>query len=390
MRQAIHGWNLAARRIADWPRTRVTLPPAGNRYALRLDAFPVEFEHDLARFLDRLARPDPLDPSALTAPLRPASIRHRRAQAIRFASALVAAGVAAEEITGLAALVAPENARRGLTWMLARNGGRPSPGIADIALLLKQLVRHHTRVPDANRRAIEDFATRLSVPPSRGLTARNRARLRALEDPAARHRLLCLPDTLAADARAARPYRRAYLDFEIAVAIALLLYCPIRRRNLVELHLERNLRRTGDGRRFLVFEAGEVKNARPIEFELPQAVAALIDEHLHTRHPILCPAGTPWLFPRRDGHAPTEPSGFSTRISTTIRKRTGLDMHPHLFRHFAAKILLEANPGAYEVVRRILGHAELSSTLNAYAGFEAGTATRLFAQLLETMRGGAE
>jgi hypothetical protein len=48
-------------------------------------------------------------------------------------------------------------------------------------------------------------------------------------------------------------------------------------------------------------------------------------------------------------------------------------------------IWLEANPGHYEVARRLLGHAELSSTLNAYVGFEAGTATRLFAGLVDRL-----
>lgn len=44
------------------------------------------------------------------------------------------------------------------------------------------------------------------------------------------------------------------------------------------------------------------------------------------------------------------------------------------------------HPGRYEVVRRLLGHAELSRTLNAYAGFEAGTATRLFGEIVEAGR----
>ena len=80
-------------------------------------------------------------------------------------------------------------------------------------------------------------------------------------------------------------------------------------------------------------------------------------------------------------------SGLSTRIAARIRKETGLEVHTHLFRHFAAKVWLDANPGQYEALRRILGHAELSSTLNAYAGFEASAVTRRYADLIANAQG---
>ncbi len=83
-----------------------------------------------------------------------------------------------------------------------------------------------------------------------------------------------------------------------------------------------------------------------------------------------------------------QPSHLSGRISARIRKETGLVMHVHLFRHFAAKIFLDANPGQYEVVRRLLGHAALSSTLSAYTGFEASTAIRLYNEVLTRAQGG--
>ena len=53
-------------------------------------------------------------------------------------------------------------------------------------------------------------------------------------------------------------------------------------------------------------------------------------------------------------------------------------------------IWLKANPGCYEAARRLLGHAQLSSTLNAYAGFEAGTATRLYADIIDAARKGGK
>ncbi len=63
-----------------------------------------------------------------------------------------------------------------------------------------------------------------------------------------------------------------------------------------------------------------------------------------------------------------------------------LTINMHLFRHIAAKIWLDANPGQYEVLKRLLGHSRLSQTLNLYAGFEAGTSTRLFAAVVDAAR----
>lgn len=167
----------------------------------------------------------------------------------------------------------------------------------------------------------------------------------------------------------------------------LLLYFAIRRKNLVSLHLERNLRPMGDGKVYLVYDASEVKNRRSLEFELPPLVREMLEEHLGTRSPHLGPAQTSWLFPRRDGRTFLEPSHFTRRICARIRKETGLEMHVHLFRHLVAKLVLEEHPGHYEVVRRLLGHSTMSAALSAYTGFEAGTAIRLHAELIARAQG---
>ena len=152
---------------------------------------------------------------------------------------------------------------------------------------------------------------------------------------------------------------------------------------MAEIHLEQNLQRPGDGRVFLVFEADEVKNSQRIEFELPESVVGMIDQHLACRTPLLCPPGTPWLFPRRDGIGHVHLDLLSARVRQWIFNEAGLKVNVHLFRHIAAMMWLNSHPGQYEVLRRLLGHKELSQTMNAYTGFEAGTATRLFAEVIE-------
>jgi integrase len=63
-------------------------------------------------------------------------------------------------------------------------------------------------------------------------------------------------------------------------------------------------------------------------------------------------------------------------------------MNAHLFRHFAVMLWLDANSGGYEIARRLLGHKELSHTINMYSGLEAKSAGRAFADLVGSLRKG--
>ena len=387
-RAAVNAWNLAVRRVPDWPRHEFSLPSRSKTFALDVEAFPVTFGRDLERYLDSLLSPDPFDPEAVAVPLRPASVTQYRSQLLRFASALVHAGVPACEIDGLAAIVTVERVEAGLHWMIARTDKGPSAGISDMINVLKVVAKRHVRVDEATLKRLERMDARLAVKSNPGMTAKNRERLRPLEDPATLRRLLQLPPRLFDRSIGERELLGAALAQEEAVAMAILMSCPIRRKNLTGIHLERNLQRPRDGRVFLVFGPDEVKNGRDIEFELPRSVAEMVDRHLATRSPRLCGPGTPWLFPRRDSDGPTSPTYLATRVKDRIRRETGLVVNMHLFRHLACMIWLKANPGQYEVARRLLGHSSLSQTINAYAGFEAATATGLFADVVEAARRG--
>ena len=69
-RAAVNGWNLAVRRIPEWPRTTLSLPSRRNVIKLPAEVFPSSFHNDLDRLLDRLRRPDPLDPDGRRNPLK--------------------------------------------------------------------------------------------------------------------------------------------------------------------------------------------------------------------------------------------------------------------------------------------------------------------------------
>jgi len=318
--------------------------------------------------------------------LRPQSIRHYERMLKRFASELLETGVPEDEIDTVAALCDPARAERGLRAMVARRGNETGRLISESAKLLANL-GGKLGLGDEVRQKLIRLAGKVATPAQRGMTRKNRERLRVLQDERTMRRLLCLPDRLfAVKGRKLTPYAAARAR-EDALAIALLLACPVRTGNLAGIHMERHLHRPGDGRVFLVFSEDDVKNERPIEFELPVDVRRMLDGHLATRSPLLCPAGTPWLFPRRDGARAVGANNLSARLTKRIRDEVGIAMNAHLFRHLAAMNWLDAFPGAYEGARRLLGHSDSSHTINLYSGMEARSALQAYGEVLTRQRG---
>lgn len=381
-RAAVNMWNLAQSRVPAWPRQRLTLPSRSKKYSLDLECFPASFQADVARFVESLSAPDAFDALARSAPLRPMSIKAYRQRLIRFASILVHSGLPVDAMESVSTIITPKTVERGLRWMLERSDNARNREISETAALMANIAKRFVRVGAAEQAEIERLRDRVFLKPPRGMTTKNRDRLRPMDDQDQVRALVRLPQKLFDQAAKDTSYQGG-LAREDAVAIAILLHCPIRRGNAVSIHLEENLQRFGKGRAYLVFEADEVKNSERIEFEVPTSVLALIDQHLALRAPTICPPGTPWLFPMRDGSGPMNGSQFSSRIKARIFKELGIEVNAHLFRHIAAKLLLTARPGQYETLRRLLGHKALTQTINAYAGFEAGTATRLFAEVIE-------
>src|SRR5262249_6282047 len=72
-------------------------------------------------------------------------------------------------------------------------------------------------------------------------------------------------------------------------------------------------------------------------------------------------------------------------IERTVLRRIGVKITPHQFRHLAAKFALDANPGAYELVRQLLAHKNLKTT-NFYAGIDTRRAGRAHANLIMRLR----
>jgi integrase len=80
---------------------------------------------------------------------------------------------------------------------------------------------------------------------------------------------------------------------------------------------------------------------------------------------------------------PKSPATVAWLIASYTKRRAGLVLTPHQFRHLSAKVLLDAQPGAFEIVRQFLGHKSTRTTANAYAGIDSRRAARHHQRLID-------
>ena len=379
---AARAWNLAIDRVPGWPSHRLAAPDRRRTYALPWSHFPPALETEVDAWL---ARGDDADLFADT-PARPlafATVRLRKGSIQRYASALVHAGVPADTLSSLAAIVEPDKAETGLRWLLHRGLDQDKGGLGNIATAILMAAKVAVGLEDGKIKRLSTFAKRLGVK-QRGMTAKNRLRLEPFRDEAHIRALLTLPRILTTPEDRMHP-ERAASRFETGLAIALLTSCPIRLENLREIEIDKHLIRLGQGRRtrvVLQIPAAQVKNHVDLRFELPRVLVDMIDRFLSHHRPRLARVPNPYLFCKRSDNAPISASTIRRRIMEEIRKHLGSELTPHNFRHLAGMILLTRHPGQYETVRRLLGHRNGSTALDHYVGFENDAAHRVYNDIL--------
>lgn len=129
-------------------------------------------------FLNRLRRPDPLDPEGPRIPRKPATINQYRRQILRFASDLIHAGIPPSQIDSVLVLIDPAMAELGLRHMLARHNDETRRGIAEAAGLLRNI----SRILNAPEEVQDRIADLVGVRKQVGMTRKNRERLRVLQN----------------------------------------------------------------------------------------------------------------------------------------------------------------------------------------------------------------
>ena len=128
--------------------------------------------------------------------------------------------------------------------------------------------------------------------------------------------------------------------------------------------------------------AGDMKKREPFPSTLPPKLTTMLRIYGYTVLKGSSGKESTFLFDNGAGEPKLETT-ISWLIERTIQRHLGLKMTAHQFRHLAAKVVLDADPGAYETVRQLLGHRNLTTTVNHYAGLNTRRAGRHHAALIE-------
>jgi integrase len=385
LKHTIALWNMCHKSVPSWPETRLESPFESTAYTLRLDQFPKSFQEEVERWRTRLLEPDPFDDDVPASPLKPVSVERNERYLRRCASVLVSAGhIRLDEVTGLKVLVTVDRVKLAMKLLLTRCGGLPSDHVARHAVVLRAIAKYEVKLEEAELRQLDMICRKLSPAPAFGMRARNRDLLRQFDDTEKVHRLLALPETERHHAlRQTNAYRRAK-GIERALAIALLIDTGLRIKNLCGIRLDQDLHWTRVSC-FLSVDPRTVKNKQALEFELTPATISLLRQYLAEYRCHLKGTEGPYLFPGKDG-GPIALCTMRHDITTATRRRAGLRMHPHLFRHAIAKIVVERDSELYMAVSQHLGHRNLRTTMANYLGTETRAAGRKVNALLEDVK----
>jgi integrase len=348
-------------------------------------ALPASFRADVERFLHWSSMPDPLDEGARARALRPRSLRLRQEHLHSAASAAVAGGIPVEQLTCLAALVQPDTVRTVLRHLWQQDGRKLSAYTFGIAVTLTAAAVEWVKASPEDIAALKALRKKLGTLPS-GLTDKNEAMLATFDDPHLVTALARLPDRLWHAARRAQS-QRSFVDLQTALALDILLNAPVRMQNLSAIDFTVHLRWSQGPRRpaLITFRRQETKNAVKLEFELPACLSDRLHAYRNEIAPGVLSSKPDALFVTNEGKCRSQ-AAIAIAINKAVFRHLGVKLTPHQFRHLCAKIILDRYPGAYELVREMLGHTSLKTTVNSYAGINTLRAGRAHAELVNELR----
>ena len=301
----------------------------------------------------------------------------------------VRVGVPIANLTSIADLLHPDVAEPVIDAYWRADGAEPRIYTIDLGWKLLSIARATGCLDEAALERLDDMRASLEIYRRGGLTEKNLAVIRQVLSGDVWREVVKLPAALMAQARLSREQAsvKAAVTAQLAIAIGILVFAPVRLGNLVGIRLGQNLIKPGglDAPYMLVFPDYDVKNRVSLEFPFDEELTALIDEYVHEfRSYLLRGSNETWLFPGEAGGC-KDAKTFSGQITERVEKATGLRITVHQFRHAAAAMWLKHKPGDYETVRRMLGHRNIQTTIKFYCGLETMQATGMFGDMVREL-----
>ena len=382
VRRTVKTANAARTTVPGWPLPE--LPALANPRSVSLprETLPASFWQDLERYVAMSSRPaDNIFDATWPRQLAAATLQRYREVAWRTASAQIHQGRPAAEITGLSALLDVAWLQSAMRWFFERAGNSFRLDHLNMAATWVSFADNYVHPPPdviaQIRCGILKMIQRKLAPA--GFSRKNIQRLDQLS-PGAIECLLLLPYKIMAEVSLKQTLTVAdATNMMAAVAIELLLTTMIRLKNLADLDLSRCFWPAAPAASgwWLTVEGSDVKNRQALRFALAKPTIGLIEFYLKRCRPLLLARPCERLFLRTNG----EPKGramMAHLVTRTLRRRLGLEVNVHLFRHIGTMLYLKAHPGQFGVPRVMLGHRSDRTTQRFYAPLQATQVMRDF------------
>ena len=360
----------------------------GNGRALKRipwQSLPASLRDDIEGYVHWASMPDPLAEGARARALSPRTLRLQREHIHSAASAAVAAGIPVEQLTSLTILVQPEPFRVVMRQLWQQDERKLSAYTHGVAITLIALAAEWVKAPPQSVVTLKALLKKLGTLPS-GLTEKNETLLRTFDDPRLLAELFRLPDRLWRQARRSNS-SHAFVALQTALALDILTQVPLRMQNLSAINFNTHLHWPQGPRKpaLIIFRRQETKNDANLKFEFPTVLADRLQVYRNEIAPAVIGRKPDNLFLTSNGK-PRSQAAIAIAIHKAILRHLGVKVTPHQFRHLCAKLILDRDPGAYELVRQMLGHASAKTTANFYAGIDTLRAGRAHAALVNELR----
>jgi integrase len=382
----IRAWNSCVDKLKELKLRILLEPPCKILAYPAWDELPIGLRQGIDSYFATLAKPHRSLNGKRIGPCGPVTISTRHRELLAVIRMAVREGVSLETLTGMAALLHPDVVERVLDAYWRQNGPEPNTGTIDLGWKLLRMAREIGCLDQKSLERLDEMRAALEDHRREGLTPKNLRLIRQVLTDGVWSEVTSLQKVLMQQARLDKDHApiKAAVTAQLATAIAILTFAPVRICNLVSIELGQNLIKPGGLQTpyWLVFPHYDVKNRVDLNFKFDQPLTDLIDEYVHEFRPaLLRGTNASWLFPGEDGQ-PKNKLLFSKQITERIQKATGLRITPHQFRHAAAAFYLKHHPGNYETVRQLLGHRDIQTTIRFYCGLETMQATEEFGKLI--------
>jgi hypothetical protein len=324
-RSIARAWNASADENPAWPALRLTEPPLKAKEGPAWDEFPEGLRRDIDKYLAGLTKMRKGTNGKRSRPCSPRTITTRRAELVAVARMAVRIGTPIETLTSLAALLDPDVVGPVLDAYWKKNGAEPNVYTIDLGWKLLSLAKQIS-LDEAAIERLDDLRASLEEYRHGGLTGKNLELIRQVLTEGIWSEVVSLPNALMRRARADQAHApvKAAVTAQLAVAIAILCFAPIRLTNLVSIELDKNLVKPGGPHSpfWLVFPHYDVKNRVNLEFTFDEALTGLIDNTSTTSGRPCCAAQMP------AGCSQASPGGRRQRTCSAPRSRSAFRRRP--------------------------------------------------------------